>query len=166
MDGLEVWVLQEAGQGELCSFLQSHDSMHLEVHVIPSYVLGYFVDCSCEGVLAYEELCTCLVLPDLAEGYCSKLVLPEPLYKSSLQKLSRDLSSNGCLIFFCTDSWPMVLTVPPLPPVAPAARLGMIWAISPPPPAFLLPASSCPTPPVREEYQEPVPPHACFLIFT
>ena len=51
----------------------------------------------------------------------------------------------------------LALTVPPLLSFVPAAGSGMTWAISPPPAAFLLPASSSPTLPAREEHQEPLP---------
>ena len=67
MDHAEVCILQEASQVILCSFLQSHDHMHLEAQVNLSYVLGYFTDQSHEGVLVYEDLYGPLVSPDLTE---------------------------------------------------------------------------------------------------
>ena len=44
MDCTKVGVFQEADQIVLCSFLQSHDHMHLEAQIIFTDVLGNFVD--------------------------------------------------------------------------------------------------------------------------
>ena len=62
MDHAEVGILQDAGQVVLCSFLQSHICMQLEVQVISSNILGYFADEMQEGALVFEELSALLVL--------------------------------------------------------------------------------------------------------
>ena len=51
----------------------------------------------------------------------------------------------------------LVPTVLLLLPFVPAARSGMIWVTSPPPPASLPPLLSSPSPPAREEHWEPAP---------
>ena len=91
-------------------------------------VLGYFVDYFHKGVLAYEELCTSLVLLDLVEGHCPQPVLLGPLYKTHLH---RTLSGGvfpplvGLSFLLCWLHSVLVPTGPAsLPPFVPAARVG------------------------------------------
>ena len=69
MDHAKVGILQEASQIILCSILQSHNYVHLEVQIIFTNFLGDFMDQMWKGVLAYEELSALLELVDLTEGY-------------------------------------------------------------------------------------------------
>ena len=84
VDGAQVGIIQEAGKVILHCFLQCHDHTHLEVWVISSAFLGYFMNEMQEGVFADEELGAHLVLADLMESHCSQGFLSSPFFRNSL----------------------------------------------------------------------------------
>ena len=62
--GTEVHIFQEQDQICLCSFLQTQNSLHLEVHIIFAHNLGYLVDKLHKGPFPDEELHALLELAD------------------------------------------------------------------------------------------------------
>ena len=91
---VQKFVFSRASQAVLCSFLQSHDHMHLEVQVILSYIVGNFTEETQEGVFVYEEFSALLELVDLTEGYYPWTVHLGPLHNACLQEL---LVGGPCL---------------------------------------------------------------------